>query len=100
MVSTARLSAIRFMTSCPVLWLSPGDFEGRSPGRSWLVRSNERLVTCPRYLRPPSGVGKDHLPVAHFAASGLDWKLPDSLEHDGRAFLIAIGEHLPGLRDL
>ena len=45
-------------------------------------------------------VGKDNLPAAYFASPGLDRELPDPMENDGRAFLIAIGEHLPRLRDL
>ena len=51
-------------------------------------------------LRPPLGFGKDQLPVAYFAASRLDGELPDSLQDNGRAFLVAIGEHFPRLRDL
>src|ERR1039457_814982 len=51
-------------------------------------------------LRPPLGVGKDHLPIAYFAASRLDRELPDSLQNNGRALLVAVGEHFPRLRDL
>src|SRR5208337_4441308 len=46
------------------------------------------------------GVGKDHFPFAYFAASRLYRELPDSLQNNGRAFLVAIGEHFSRLRDL
>ena len=46
------------------------------------------------------GFGKGHLPVAYFAASRLDRELPDSLKNNGRAFLVAVGEHFPRFRDL
>jgi NADPH:quinone reductase-like Zn-dependent oxidoreductase len=51
-------------------------------------------------LRPLLGVGKDHLPVAYRTASRRDRELPHSLQYDGRAFLVAIGEHFPRLRHL
>jgi len=37
-------------------------------------------------LRPPLSIGKDHLPVAYFAASRLDRELPDSLQNHGEPF--------------
>src|SRR5664280_1976416 len=72
----------------------------KSPGRLWLVGFQQRRGTSRGKLRPPLGVGKDHLPIAYFAASRLDRELADSLKNNGRAFLVAVGEHFPRLRDL
>src|SRR5271169_2241823 len=97
-VNTTRLMACLFLPlseCCTSRRLPP-----KSPGRLWLVGFQQRRGTSRGKLRPPSGFGKDHLPVAYFAASRLDRELPDSLQNDGRAFLVAIGEHFPCLRDL
>src|SRR5271166_2366833 len=72
----------------------------KSPGRLWLVGFKQRRNIPRGELRPPLGFGKDQLPIAYFAASRLDRELPDSLQNNGRAFLVAIGEHFPRLRDL
>src|SRR5664280_3800710 len=72
----------------------------KSPGRLWLVGFQQRRGTSRGKLRPPLGVGKDHLPIAYFAASRLDRELADSLKNNWRAFLVAVGEHFPRLRDL
>src|SRR5664280_2882664 len=97
-INTTRLMACLFLSlvqCCTSRRLPP-----KSPGRLWLVGFKQRRDIPTRKLRPPLGVGKDHLPVAYFAASRLDRELPDSLQNDGRAFLVAVGEHFPRLRDL
>src|SRR5664280_1830473 len=97
-INTTRLMACLFLSlvqCCTSRRLPP-----KSPGRLWLVGFKQRRVISLREVRPPLGVGKDHLPVAYFAASRLDRELADSLQNDGRAFLVAVGEHFPRLRDL
>src|SRR5215469_11278666 len=96
---------MRFMASSliPLLPLSGKAQETsgeKSPGRLWLIGSKQRRNSPAGELRPPLGSGKDHLPVAYLAASRLDGELPDSLQNNGRAFLVAIGEHFARLRDL
>jgi len=44
--------------------------------------------------------GKTTFPSRSSPRPGFHREPPDALQHDGRAFRIAIGEHLPGLRDL
>src|SRR5271157_1342990 len=78
----------------------PGDSLRSLLGGCGLVGFQQRRNISHRELRPPLGVGKDHLPVAHFAASRLDRELPDSLQNYGRAFVVAVGEHVSRLRDL
>src|SRR5271157_738560 len=78
----------------------PGDSLRSLLGGCGLVGFQQRRNISHRELRPPLGVGKDHFPVAYFAASRLDRELPDSLQNHGRAFLVAVGEHFPRLRDL
>src|SRR5271157_2456907 len=97
-INTTRLMACLFLPlvqCCTSRRLPP-----KSPGRLWLVGFKQRRNISLRELRPPLGFGKDQLPVAYFAASRLDRELPDSLQNNGRAFLVAIGEHFPRLRDL
>src|SRR5664280_2266900 len=97
-INTTRLMACLFLSlvqCCTSRRLPP-----KSPGRLWLVGFQQRRGTSRRELRPPLSVGKDHLPVAYLAASRLDRELPDSLKYNGRAFLVAVGEHFPRLRDL
>src|SRR5271166_3434845 len=97
-INTTRLMACLFLPlvqCCTSRRLPP-----KSPGRLWLVGFKQRRDIPTGELRPPLGVGKDHLPVAYFAASRLDRELPDSLQNNGRAFLVAVGEHFPRLRDL
>src|SRR5271166_6582134 len=97
-INTTRLMACLFLPlvqCCTYRRLPP-----KSPGRLWLVGFKQRRDIPTGELRPPLGVGKDHLPVAYFAASRLDRELPDSLQNNGRASLVAIGEHFSRLRDL
>src|SRR5664280_2057485 len=97
-INTTRLMACLFLSlvqCCTSRRLPP-----KSPGRLWLVGFKQRRVISLREVRPPLGVGKDHLPVAYFAASRLDRELADSLQNDGRAFLVAVGEYFARLRDL
>ena len=79
---------------------SPGDFGGEVSWTVVLVGFKQRRNIPYGELRPPLGVGKDHLPVACFAASSLDGELPDSLQDNRRALFVAVGEHFPRLRDL
>src|SRR5271166_977779 len=97
-INTTRLMACLFLPL--VQCCTSGRLPPKSPGRLWLVGFQQRRDTSCGKLRPPLGVGKDHLPVAYFAASRLDRELLDSLQYNGRAFLVAIGEHFPRLRDL
>src|SRR5664279_500433 len=97
-INTTRLMACLFLSlvqCCTSRRLPP-----KSPGRLCLVGFKQRRDIPTGELRPPLGVGKDHLPVAYFAASRLDRELPDSLQYNGQAFLVAVGEHFPRLRDL
>src|SRR5271165_4177812 len=97
-INTTRLMVCLFLPlfqCCTSRRLPP-----KSPGRLWLVGFKQRRDTPTGELGPPLGVGKDHLPVAYFAASRLDRELPDSLQNNGRAVLVAVGEHFSRLRDL
>src|SRR5664280_1894214 len=101
--STANINTTRLMDRFSFRWsecCTSRRLPPKSPGRLWLVGFKQRRDIPTRKLRPPLGVGKDHLPVAYFAASRLDRELPDSLQNDGRAFLVAVGEHFPHRRDL
>src|SRR5271166_3695216 len=97
-INTTRLMACLFLPL--VQCCTSGRLPPKSPGRLWLVGFQQRRDTSRGKLRPPLGVGKDHLPVAYFAASRLDRELSDSLQYNGRAFLVAVGEHFSRLRDL
>src|SRR5664280_2333883 len=97
-INTTRLMACLFLSlvqCCTSRRLPP-----KSPGRLWLVGFQQRRDISRWELRPPLGVGKDHLPIAYFAASRLDRELADSLKNNWRAFLVAVGEHFPHRRDL
>src|SRR5271165_2128862 len=97
-INTTRLMVCLFLPlfqCCTSRRLPP-----KSPGRLWLVGFKQRRNIPGGELRPPLGVGKDHFPIAYFAASRLDRELPHSLKNNGRAFLVAVGEHFPRLRDL
>src|ERR1022692_4301302 len=101
--STANINTTRLMDRFSFRWsecCTSRRLPLKSPGRLWLVGFKQRRDTPTGELGPPLGVGKDHLPVAYFAASRLDRELADSIENNGRAFLVAIGEHFPRLRDL
>src|SRR5208283_4626919 len=102
--STANINTTRFMDRFfPFLGpnvVRPGDSLRSLLDGCGLVGFQQWRNSSRRELRPPLGVGKDHLPVAYFAASRLDRELPDSLQNHGRAFLVAVGEHFPRLRDL
>src|SRR5271166_2821061 len=97
-INTTRLMDRFFLPLVPSV-VHPGDSLRSLLGGCGLVGFQRRNISH-RELRPPLGFGKDHLPVAYFAASRLDRELPDSLQHDGRAFLVAVGEHFSRLRDL
>src|SRR5271166_1116444 len=97
-INTTRLMVCLFLPlfqCCTSRRLPP-----KSPGRLWLVGFKQRRNIPGGELRPPLGVGKNHFPAPYFAASRLDRELSDSLQNNGRAFLVAIGEHFPRLRDL
>src|SRR5208337_918567 len=101
--STANINTTRLMDRFSFRWsecCTSRRLPPKSPGRLWLVGFKQRRDTPTGELRPPLGVGKDHLPVAYFAASRFDRELPDSLQNNGRAFRVAVGEHFPRLRDL
>src|ERR1035438_1330431 len=101
--STANINTTRLMDRFSFRWsecCTSRRLPPKSPGRLWLVGFKQRRDTPTGELGPPLGVGKDHFPVAYFAASRLDRELADSLQHNGRAFLVAIGEHFARLRDL
>src|SRR5271157_1060370 len=96
-INTTRLMVCLFLPlfqCCTSRRLPP-----KSPGRLWLVGFKQRRNIPRGELGPPLGVGKNHFPVAYFAASRLDRELADSLQYNGRAFLVAVGEHFPRLRD-
>jgi len=65
----------------------------KSPGRLRLVGFNERLDHPLGKFWPLLGVWEDEFPVAYLTTSRFDGKWPDSLQNDGRAFLVAIAEH-------
>src|SRR5271157_4838545 len=97
-VNTTRLMDWFFLPLVPNV-VRPGDSLRSLLDGCGLVGFQRRNISH-RELRPPLGFGKDRLPVAYFAASRLDRELPDSLQNNWRAFLVAVGEHFPRLRDL
>src|SRR5271165_4369413 len=102
--STTNINTTRFMDRFfPFVGpnvVRPGDSLRSLLDGCGLVWFQQWRNSSRRELRPPLGVGKDHFPVAYFAASRLDRELPDSLQYNRRAFLVAVGEHFPCLRDL
>src|ERR1039458_4561161 len=101
--STANINTTRLMDRFSFRWsecCTSRRLPPKSPGRLWLVGFKQRRDIPTGELRPPLGVGKDHLPVAYFAAPRLDRELPDSLQNNGRALLVAVGEYFARLRDL
>src|SRR5271157_1619522 len=98
-INTTRLMDSFFLPLVPNV-VHPGDSLRSLLDGCGLVGFQQRRNISWGELRPPLGVGKDHLPVAYFAASRLDRELPHSLKNNGRVFLVAIGEHFPCLRDL
>jgi len=71
----------------------------KSPGRLRLG-FNERLDHSLGELWPLLSLGENNLPIAYLTASRFDGERPHPLQNDGRASLVAIGEHYSRLRDL